>query len=136
MMCKLLRLLPALALSLMAATLARAQAGPDSAKTPAAEPSPSVADPLVRVLMAKGLLTAEEGRSVSAAATPAERRDRLASLLRDKGLISPAEYEAVRVVTPIASATSTRLMPLPAKAHRLAPYSLLSSKHELLHSTC
>ncbi|HJQ35276.1 MAG TPA: hypothetical protein VJ866_24205 [Pyrinomonadaceae bacterium] len=102
-----LRLPLALALSLLASTLAHAQAGSDSVKTPAADPSPSVTDPLVRVLMAKGLLTAEEGRSVSAAATPAEQRDRLASLLRDKGLISPAEYEAVRAVTPAAAASPT-----------------------------
>jgi hypothetical protein len=103
MTCKHLRLPLALAVSLLASTLAHAQASSDSAKTPAADPSPSVADPLVRVLMAKGLLTAEEGRSVSVAATPAEQRDRLASLLRDKGLISAAEYEAVRPVVPAAT---------------------------------
>jgi hypothetical protein len=104
MTCKHLRLPLALAVSLLASTLAHAQASSDSAKTPAADPSPSVADPLVRVLMAKGLLTTEEGRSVSAAATPAGQRDRLASLLRDKGLISAAEYEAVRTVVPAATA--------------------------------
>lgn len=114
MTCRHLRLPLALALSLLAATLSRAQAGPadvqttnadaDSAKTHAADTS--VADPLVRVLIAKGLLTTEEGRAVSAAATPAEQRDRLASLLRDKGLISPAEYEAVRTVAPAVVATS------------------------------
>ena len=78
---------------------------PDSAKTPAPEPSPTSTDPLVRVLIAKGLLTTEEGRSISAAATPVEQRDRLASLLRDKGLISSAEYEAVRTVAPADAAT-------------------------------
>jgi hypothetical protein len=101
-----LRLPLALALSLLAATLAHAQASSDSAKTVVTDPSPSVADPLVRVLVAKGLLTTEEGRAVSAAVTPAEQRDRLASLLRDKGLISTAEYEAVRAVAPTAAATS------------------------------
>src|SRR5215212_1659949 len=105
MKCKHLRLPLALALSLLTATLVHAQAGSDSAKTPPAA-DPSVADPLVRVLIAKGLLTTEEGRSVSAAATPVEQRDRLASLLRDKGLISPAEYEAVRAVASVSAATS------------------------------
>ena len=105
MTCKHLRLPLALALSLLAATLARAQAGSDSAKIPPAA-DPSVTDPLVRVLIAKGLLTTEEGRSVSAAATPAEQRDRLASLLRDKGLISPAEYEAVRAAAPAGGETA------------------------------
>jgi hypothetical protein len=80
----------------------------DDAKTStaAADPNAPVADPLVRVLVAKGVLTADEGRSISVAATPAEQRDRLAALLRDKGLLSSAEYEAVRAVVPSADATS------------------------------
>lgn len=86
MTCKHLRLPLVLLLSLLAATLARAQAGPNNVQPTAADSSPSVADPLVRVLMAKGLLTTEEGRAVSTAATPAEQRDRLASLL----LVVPA----------------------------------------------
>lgn len=52
-------------------------------------------DPLVRVLVAKGVLTSEEARGITAAATPAEQRDRLAALLRDKGVISAAEFEAI-----------------------------------------
>ena len=115
-----LRLPLALALSLSASTLAHAQSVPanaqptdsGSARTAAADPAANVADPLVRVLMAKGVLTAEEGRSVSAAATPAGQRDRLASLLRDKGLLSQAEYEAVRGVVPAdtgASPTAERV---------------------------
>src|SRR5215207_1663820 len=119
MTCKHLRLPLALSLSLLAATLARAQAVSDSVKTPTADPSPSVTDPLVRVLIAKGLLTTEEARAVGGAATPAEQRDRLASLLRDKGLISPAEYEAVRTVTPVAAAT------LPMAERVAAPSGML-----------
>ena len=52
-------------------------------------------DPLVRVLVAKGVLTTEEARGITAAATPAEQRDRLAALLRDKGVISAAEFDAI-----------------------------------------
>src|SRR5438105_8870244 len=59
---------------------------------------PAIADPLVRVLLAKGVITSEEARAVAVAGAPAEQRDRLAALLRDKGLISDAEYEAVRAV--------------------------------------
>lgn len=67
--------------------------------TPAPDPNaPAVAaDPLVRMLVAKGVLSADEARSIGGAATAAEQRDRLASLLRDKGLISSSEYEAVRI---------------------------------------
>src|SRR5712691_2637713 len=66
--------------------------------------NPVISDPLVRVLIAKGILTEVEGRSISASGTPVEQRDRLASLLRDKGLISAAEYEAVRTVAPAEDA--------------------------------
>jgi hypothetical protein len=74
--------------------------------TPAADPNAPAADPLVRVLVAKGVLTADEARTISVAATPAEQRDRLAALLRDKGLISSSEYEAVRAVAPSSDASS------------------------------
>jgi hypothetical protein len=56
----------------------------------------NASDPLVRVLVSKGVLTTEEARVITANATPSEQRDRLASLLRDKGVISAAEFEAVR----------------------------------------
>jgi hypothetical protein len=59
-----------------------------------------IADPLVRVLMVKGVLTEDEAHSISLSGTPAELRDRLATLLRDKGLLSSAEYEAIRTVGP------------------------------------
>jgi len=61
------------------------------------------ADPLVRVLVTKGVLTAEEARSIVANASPAEQRDRLATLLRDKGVISAAEFEQVRPKVPASS---------------------------------
>ena len=63
----------------------------------------SSTDPLVRVLVTKGVLTPEEARLVTNG-PPAEQRDRLAALLRDKGVISSAEFESVR--TNVPSATS------------------------------
>ena len=61
--------------------------------------SDNASDPLVRVLQAKGILTDAEARSITANASPAEQRDRLAALLRDKGVISSAEFDAVRTIT-------------------------------------
>jgi hypothetical protein len=61
-------------------------------------------DPLVRVLVTKGVLTTEEARVITANASPAEQRDRLAALLRDKGIISAGEFEAVRTAAPAANA--------------------------------
>ncbi|HEY6660228.1 MAG TPA: hypothetical protein VI031_03765 [Pyrinomonadaceae bacterium] len=57
-------------------------------------------DPLVRILVTKGVLTTEEARGIVTNASPAEQRDRLAVLLRDKGVISAAEFEATRANTP------------------------------------
>jgi len=59
-----------------------------------------IADPLVRVLITKGILTEAEGHSIATSGNAIEQKDRLASLLRDKGLLSAAEYEAVRTVVP------------------------------------
>jgi hypothetical protein len=53
-------------------------------------------DPLVRILVTKGVITTEEARAIVTNASPAEQRDRLAVLLRDKGVISAAEFEATR----------------------------------------
>ncbi|MCA1594460.1 MAG: hypothetical protein LC754_17905 [Acidobacteria bacterium] len=61
------------------------------------------ADPLVRVLVSKGVLTEEEARRVGTGGNAAEQRDRLAALLRDKGLISAAEFEAVHSTSAPAS---------------------------------
>ncbi len=61
---------------------------------------PAISDPLVRVLISKGVLSEIEGRTISMSGTPSEQRDRLATLLRDKGLLSATEYEAVRTVAP------------------------------------
>src|SRR4030095_10379402 len=65
------------------------------------EPTP---DPLVQVLVKKGVITTEEAGLITNNATPAEQRDRLAAMLRDKGVISTAEFEAVRTNTSMTPA--------------------------------
>src|ERR1051326_1176478 len=62
--------------------------------------SNSSTDPLVRILQAKGVLTEAEALSIAANASPAAQRDRLATLLRDKGIISSSEFEALRTTPP------------------------------------
>ncbi len=69
----------------------------------------STGDPLVRMLVTKGILTAAEGTAISVGGTPFEQRDRLAALLRDKGLISPAEFDAVRTVLPAENSASANI---------------------------
>ena len=68
-----------------------------------ADNSSAINDPLVRVLVIKGLLTVDEARSITTTGTVVEQRDRLAALLRDKGLISATEFETVRSVSPQAT---------------------------------
>ena len=74
----------------------------------------TISDPLVRVLVTKGLLTVDEARSVTATGTALEQRDRLAAMLRDKGLISSAEFESLRNV-PSDSTASGTVAPMPAR---------------------
>ena len=64
------------------------------------EPKP---DPLIKVLLKKGVLSAEEARLISTNASPDEQRDRLAALLRDKGIISSDEFQTVRTDTNVAA---------------------------------
>src|SRR4051812_26283378 len=108
---------PSLVLAFLLATIGVAQAqadrnavqvksSNDAATISSSDPNSATTDPLVRMLITKGVLTEEEGRTISAKGTPAEQRDRLAALLRDKGLISAAEFEAVRAVAPLAETPS------------------------------
>jgi hypothetical protein len=60
----------------------------------------SSTDPLVRLLEAKGVLTATEARAITENASAKEQRDRLAALLRDKGVISSSEFEALQKTVP------------------------------------
>lgn len=55
----------------------------------------STSDPLLNLLINKRLLTLEEARTI-AAADPETQRDRLATLLKEKGLISAAEFDSLR----------------------------------------
>jgi len=60
----------------------------------------SSTDPLVRLLEAKGVLTATEARAITENASAKEQRDRLAALLRDKGVISSSEFEVLQTTAP------------------------------------
>jgi hypothetical protein len=136
-----------------AATASSAAAG-DCAIGKAADPSftpkaeiesaSSIVDPLLRVLLVKGVLTPAEAKSISMNGTAPEQRDLLASLLRDKGLISNAEFEAVRnpaserspsrdvtasLIEPSGNKTDNTIQPqmpvAPAKIAAVSPTRLL-----------
>jgi len=79
-----------------------------------------IADPLVRVLVSKGVISVEEGRVVASGRTPVEQRDRLASMLRDKGIISPVEFEAVRA-TPLTTPAAGMVTSEPKEIVTAAP---------------
>jgi hypothetical protein len=61
-------------------------------------------DTLLRLLVTKGLLTTEEAAVVLSSGTADQQRDRLAILLKDKGVISNAEFNALQ-------STATHLTP-------------------------
>jgi hypothetical protein len=86
--------------------------------------SAQTVDPLVQILVSKGVLTPEEARSIAPAA-PAERI-RLAALLRDKGVLTAAEYEAASGVKPAAPpAPALAPAPAPAVVAAVAPLRVL-----------
>ena len=55
--------------------------------------SQTAASPLVRVLQAKGILTAEEVAQLNQASSASDADQRLAKLLLSKGIISQADYD-------------------------------------------
>jgi hypothetical protein len=68
----------------------------------------SIPDPLLSLLVSKGLLTTQEAR-VILAGDPANQRDLLATLLKNKGLISISEFDQLRTashVSYVAASTS------------------------------
>jgi hypothetical protein len=60
-------------------------------------------DALLRLLVNKGLLTPEDARVVLSTGDPNKQRDRLGTLLKDKGLISDAEFAALQGAAPDSS---------------------------------
>ncbi|HYJ45891.1 MAG TPA: hypothetical protein VEV81_04695 [Pyrinomonadaceae bacterium] len=102
----------------------------EAADTPASDPNSTIADPLVRILIVKGVLTEDEGHTISAAGTPAEQRDRLAALLRDKGLISTSEFEAVRTVAPTAETSPTTAALSAATTDVLKPEAAMTAEKQ------
>jgi hypothetical protein len=79
-------------------TVAIAQSPAGSTAQSATVPAPTE-DPLLRLLVSKGVLTTEEAAVVLSSGTAAQQHDRLATLLKDKGLISNAEFDALRTVS-------------------------------------
>jgi hypothetical protein len=75
------------------------QAAPARAQLPAGSPpvprEQGRPDPLLGLLTSKGLITMDEARALLSG-DPANLRDRLAALLKEKGLISAAELDALR----------------------------------------
>ena len=82
---------------------------------------PNTTDPLVRMLVTKGVLTETEGNAITSSGTVAEQRDRLAVLLREKGIISAAEYDAVHTVVPVGETVALGAKPISPKTEPARP---------------
>ena len=103
------------ALVLLSSTLCSGPALAQSQNT-----SQNSATPLVRVLQAKGILTAEEVAQLSQASSASDADSRLAKLLLSKGIISQADYNQMlrdpSVVT-ASSPSSASVTLVPAVYH-------------------
>src|SRR5258705_498268 len=102
----------------------------------------------LRLIISKAMLTTEEAGLVISSGSTAQQRDRLATLLKGKGLISNAEFDALRLDTPgsfvtennavkvnatssssngstLPSATANKSAPAPSVIAAVAPIRLL-----------
>src|SRR5258706_8329766 len=84
-----------------------------------------VRDPLLRLLVSKGVLTTKEAAVVLSSGTVAQQHDRLATLLKEKGLISNAEFDALTTsdTTPLDSKAAARPAPSAGDPKSIAPPS-------------
>jgi hypothetical protein len=121
-------------------TVAIAQSPTPSKAQSATVPAPTE-DPLLRLLVNKGVLTTEEAAVVLSSGTSAQQHDRLATLLKDKGLISNAEFAALQSTTvsngnglnvnaapsnsSVPSASGPKPLPPPSVIAAVAPIRLL-----------
>ncbi len=79
--------------------------------------SKTVANPLVRLLQDKGILTEEEATQINQASSPADADQQLAKLLLTKGIITQADYEhayGVATVASVSAVTTSNAMLIPA----------------------
>src|SRR6202140_1083101 len=83
--------------------------------------SQNSATPLIRVLQAKGILTAEEVAQLSQASSASDADSRLAKLLLSKGIISQADYNQMlgdpSVVTASSPSSAASVSLVPAVYH-------------------
>jgi hypothetical protein len=90
-----------------------------------ADPSPVIIDPLIRIMLAKGMLSDEEARTLVGSEMPDEQRNRLVTLMHRKGMISDAEFEALRTDLPSGNTSAKSLS---AEVARTSPAGIPSEK--------
>jgi hypothetical protein len=78
-------------------------------------------DPLLTLLVNKGVLTNEEAQTIVAAGGSNIQRDRLATLLKDKGLISATEFDSLRGVAPASEKVAAGPTSLPQAEVKNSP---------------
>jgi len=79
----------------------------------------SAANPLVKLLQSKGILSEQEAATVNQAGSAAEQQKALSRLLLTKGIISQNEYD--QTVAKNASPTTDSATFVPAVAHMAPP---------------
>ena len=87
-----------------------------------------IKDPLIKILLSKGLITLAEAQALAAGGASTGQRDALAALLVSKGIISAAELDAVRpanspvpITVNASLKTETTIAPTVATAAQTAP---------------
>lgn len=95
----------------------------EAAKTAPAASTSASQDPLIRILVAKGVITADESRFISAGSN-ANQHEKLLMLLKDKGVLSTADLDSLNsqpapVLQP--AVLTANVAATPAKAAEIRP---------------
>lgn len=77
-------------------------------------------NPLVEVLVKKGVLTPDEVKQINQAATPEESNERIARVLLQKGVISAADYAQIAGKASEAAPAAASVQPAPVAAQPAA----------------
>lgn len=83
--------------------------------------SGTIQDPLVILLIKKGLINESEGKTIAASGSAEQQRDRLANLLLSKGLISSSEFDSIRTISPVNTPAASTVSTVSTVSNRTIP---------------
>lgn len=97
--------------------------------------SGTIQDPLVILLIKKGLINETEGRTIAASGSAEQQRDRLANLLLSKGLISATEFDSIRTISPVNTPSAATVSTVSSRTIPENPKTTVASTNSAAQTT-